>query len=105
MNNRADFGYMVPLHYTVSSTNNSVTLTLLADGPCLDLGESLHVNIHLKPCPIGFQLSEVSQQCICEQRLQKYTNSCDIDDLSIGVDGNTWVGLDKTANGTILHPH
>ena len=94
-----------PLYYTVSSTNPLVAMTLLADGPCLDLGEFLHVNVHLKPCPIGFQLSELSKQCICEERLQKYTNSCNIDDLRITVDGNAWVGLDKTANGTILHPH
>ena len=94
-----------PLHYTVSSINHSVTLTLLADGPCLDLGKSLQVNVDLKSCPVGFQLSEASKQCICEQRLQKYTNSCDIDDLRIAVDGSVWVGLDKTADGIILHPH
>ena len=94
-----------PLHYTVSSINHSVTLTLLADGPCLDLGKSLQVNVDLKSCPVGFQLSEASKQCICEQRLQKYTNSCDIDDLRIAVDGSVWVGLDKTTDGIILHPH
>ena len=96
-----------PLYYTVSSTNPLVAMTLLADGPCLDLGESLYVNIHLKPCPIGFALSETSKQCSCEERLQKYTNSCDIDDLTvtIDVDENAWVGLARTANGTILHPH
>ena len=94
-----------PLYFTVSSTNPLVAMTLLADGPCLDLGESLHVNIHLKPCPVGFELSELSKQCICEERLQKYTNSCDIDDLTIDVGGNAWVGLDKTANGAILHSH
>ena len=94
-----------PLHYTVSSINHSVTLTLLADGPCLDLGDSLQVNVDLKSCPVGFQLSEASKQCICGQRLRKYTNSCDIDDLRIAVDGSVWVGLDKTADGIILHPH
>ena len=92
-----------PLQFTVSSINHSVTLTLLADGPCLDLGDSLQVNVDLKSCPVGFQLS--SKQCICEQRLQKYTNSCDIDDLRIAVDGTVSVGLDKTADGIILHPH
>ena len=94
-----------PLHYTVSSISHSVTLTLLADGPCLDLGDFLQVNVDLKSCPVGFQLSEASKQCICEQRLQKYTNSCNIDDLRIAVDGSVWVGLDKITNGTILHPH
>ena len=91
-----------PLHYTVSSINHSVTLTLLADGPCLDLGDSLQVNVDLRSCPVGFQLSEA--HCICEQRLQKYTSSCDINDLKIGVDGSVWVGLDKTTDGIILHP-
>ena len=46
-----------PLHYTVSSINTSVTLTLLADGPCLDLGDSFQVNVDLRSCPVGFQLS------------------------------------------------
>ena len=94
-----------PLHYTVSSVNHSVTLTLLADGPCLDLGDSLQVKIDLRSCPVGFQLSEASKQCICGQRLQKYTNSCDIDDLTVSIDGSIWVGLDKTADGIILHSH
>ena len=91
-----------PLHYTVLSINHSVTLTLLADGPCLDLGYSLQVNVDLRSCPVGFQLSEA--HCICEQRLQKYTSSCDINDLKIGVAGSVWVGLDKTTDGIILHP-
>ena len=78
-------------------------MTLLADGPCLDKGEPLHVNVHLNPCPVGFHISEASKQCICEQRLQRYTNSCDIDDLTVRIDGN--VSLDKTADGIILHSH
>ena len=94
-----------PVHYTVSSTNSTVMMTLLADGPCLDIGEPLHVNVHLNPCPVGFHISEASKQYICEQRLQRYTNSCDIDDLTVRIDGNVWVGLDKTADGVILHSH
>ena len=43
--------------------------------------------------------------CICEQRLQKYTNSCNITDRTIAHDGDFWIGFDKQTEELILHPH
>ena len=40
----------------------------------------------------------------CEERLQKYTNSCDINNQTVLRDGNFWVRYDNKLNRLILHP-
>lgn len=47
---------------------------------------------HLLRYPLAFTLSELTQICICEERLQKYTNRCDINYQTIESDGDFWVG-------------
>ena len=63
----------------------------------------------LLECPNGFTLSNISNQCVCEERLLKYTNSCDISNQEIThtASDDFWVGVDNTngTNGLILHPH
>ena len=101
-----------PIQYAVFSKNleiaTEVLLTIFAEGPCLGLGHPLSVLVKLHPCPIAFTLS-VEGGCICERRLQSYTNSCDINSGSIQGDGEFWVGLTiNTSNYSsrlILHPH
>ena len=39
----------------------------------------LTVNITFESCPIGFEQSNSSGECICDHRIWQYTNSCDID--------------------------
>ena len=60
----------------------------------------------LLDCPIGFALNSSTNQCFCDERLQRYTNSCNIDNREItriALD-DFWVGVDNT-EGLILHPH
>ena len=63
------------------------------------------VTINFLPCPDGFTLD--GSECICEERLQKFTNSCNVDDNSIMRASNTfWIGSvyeNGTYGGLILH--
>ena len=63
----------------------------------------------LLDCPIGFTLNGSTNQCVCDERLQRYTNSCNINngEITCVASDDFWVGVDYT-NGTerpILHPH
>ena len=97
------------LHYTFFSTLNRISLVLYVDGSCSSLDGStnrLQIPVHLLPCPPAFNLS-TKGGCVCENRLQKYTNSCDINNQTILRDGDFWVGYDNQSKsqGLILHPH
>ena len=41
------------------------------------------VNVTYEKCPIGFERSNFTGECICDHRLWQYTNSCDIDKQAI----------------------
>ena len=95
-----------PISYRLSSNKNTTTLVLFPDGPCRDTGISRReITINFLPCPDGFTLD--GSECVCEQRLQKYTNNCSVDTNSIRRDKNTfWMGAvyeNRTFGGLILH--
>ena len=64
----------------------------------------LTVNITLENCPIGFEKSNFSGECICDHRLWQFTNTCDIDTQSIlrtgGAIRSFWLGV-ALNNGTL----
>ena len=91
------------LQYTIYSISNKETMTLTAEGPCLEMGESLIINITLLQCPTGFMLSNSTKGCTCEKRLQKYITNCNITSRTIDRDSKFWVGVDSGFGGTILH--
>ena len=96
------------LNYTVFSALETVDLYIYAEeGPC-GPDESMHITIHLQDCPHVFVLNNL--HCVCEKRLQKFTNSCNIDNRTFKrtSDSNFWVGIEQhngTYLGLILHPH
>ena len=57
----------------------------------------LIVNITFESCPIGFERSNVTGNCICDHRLQQYTDSCNIDRQAILRNANRtlnfWLGV------------
>ena len=70
----------------------------------------LTVNIIFENCPIGFEESNFSGECICDHRLWKFTNTCDIDTQSIlrpgGTNRSFWLGValnNGTPEGFIHH--
>jgi len=95
------------LEYRVFSPNDSEQLILYPEGPCRDLGTARRfVTVHLQPCPDGFQLS--NSWCICEERLQTFTNSCNVDDETVLRSSNFWMNglyINGSYQGLILHPH
>ena len=95
------------LKFRVFSPDNVEELVLYADGPCRDLGTSRRsINVTFLPCPVGFELSYSKSECICEERLQRFTNTCDIDDESFRRASDFWVTYhNMTPTGLILHPH
>ena len=94
------------LEYRVFSPDGSEDLILYPEGPCRDLGIARRsVSVHLEPCPDGFQLS--NSQCICEERLQAFTNSCNVDDETMLRSSNFWMSglyMNGSYQGLILHP-
>ena len=97
------------LYYTIFSRKQTETFKIYVDSSCGSEGIPLSVNVTLLKCPIGFTLSNSSDQCVCEERLQKYTSSCNISNLEITrtASEDFWVGVDNTngTEGLILHPH
>ena len=96
------------LHYTFFSNLNNITLVLYIDGSCSSLRGSIYrlqIPVHLFSCPPAFNLSRSTDGCVCEERLQKYTNSCNINLQTILRDKDFWVGYDNQSKGLILHPH
>ena len=96
------------LKYQVFSTEDTLTLTFYADGPCSKLGTaSATISLKLLPCPDGFQLAR--DECTCETRLQMYTSRCYVGDRTIENSGDFWVGglYDDSGSytGLILYPH
>ena len=83
---------------------------LYADGPCSTFSDRLilHLNIN-QTCPPGFNLSESASSCVCQQRLAKYTNQCNLTNGlgRITRDSNQqfWVGYNSQSDGLILYPH
>ena len=68
---------------------------------------SLQIPFEELTCPVGFQLSEMSGECICDELLMthKITNNCNIDTTSITIPNTTWLGVvSVNQNVSILYP-
>ena len=75
-------------------------------------GNTIHliVNITFESCPVGFEQSNFSGECICDHRLWQYTNTCDIDRQTIlrNASRTFWLGVwykNGTTEGYIHHPY
>ena len=100
------------LYYTVFSLSRKVFIKLHPEGsPCSKYDDgplyfSLTIN---QTCPPGFNISELARSCVCESRLEQYTNHCNITNGvgRITRDSNKqfWVGYDNSSHKLILHPY
>ena len=96
-----------PITYRLFNENSTTLVLFPDDGPCRDTTLSQRrVEIKFLPCPDGFTLDGF--ECVCEDRLQRYTSSCNVEDNSIQRYSNTfWMGTifdNETFEGFILHP-
>ena len=71
----------------------------------------LTVNIIFKPCPVGFEPSNFTGECICDHRISEwpFTNSCSVDRQAILRKTNStfWLNVsynNGTPDGFIYHP-
>ena len=100
------------LNYTIfPSKMKPVLLAFFAlASPCSLSTRLLYFRVSFRNCSMaaGFTFSQDQRRCICEERLQKYTNQCYINDQTIQRPagyGNFWVGYDNASKGLILNPH
>ena len=72
--------------------------------PGIRSGSTLHlfVNITFEKCPIRFEPSNSTGNCICDHRLWQFTNSCDTDRQAIlrNASRTFWLGVSYN-NGTL----
>ena len=102
-------------NYTVFSLSptyheKEVHIGLYADGPCSTFSDKLVFRLNIHPnCPPGFDISKSARSCVCEQRLAKYTNNCNITNglgqITRYSNQQFWVGYNDQSHGLILHPH
>ena len=98
-----------------TSRNYSVTTKIpfnqLEIHPSNRSGDTIQliVNITFESCPIGFEPSNYTGKCICDQRIWQYTNSCEIDRQAIFRNSSStfWLGVlynNGTPEGFLHHP-
>ena len=91
---------------TYITTQVAVWYQLYHENPCDSLVEGVILNVNIKPCPrdYGFQFSERDRKCVCDERLQSFTNTCDINNLFIErKKNNYWASKSANENVLILH--
>ena len=110
------------LNYTVLSVPSlfqiwtDLQIDLYAEGSpsCSVLGDTntLEIRVDINPtCPLGFNISDTEESCVCEQRLAQYTNNCTITNgvgqITREAGKQFWVGYDNQSQSDdklILHP-
>ena len=95
------------LTYRLFSGFNNTTVSLFpTSGTCRGIKKfSKYINVTFLPCPDTFILR--GSECVCEQRLQQFNATCNVDSNSIERTSNSfWMGTvyeNKTYVGLILH--
>ena len=68
----------------------------------------IRVNV-TQTCPPGFNISMSEKSCVCEPRLARYTQKCNITNrfgyITRDSGRQFWVGFDNQSDGLILHPY
>ena len=92
--------------FTISSSDiGNATLTLSTDGPCSRNRNSLTIEVQVQRCPHGFNLSNETNACECDERLKRFADvTCHISNETVfRPEGSTfWVGNDS--DDLIFHP-
>ena len=100
------------LEYNVYSLDNSaqIHINLYTDTPCGNRVSTKTLNLNFLPCicPVGFQVSQSENDCICEcdQRLKQHQiTTCSAENETILVETNIWIGFGDYTNETELIIH
>ena len=72
--------------------NTQLNFSLFLEGPCKN---RTHFDITLLPCPFGFEFSTENRKCHCANVLQRFTEDCYIENITIGRPSNTfWISYE-----------
>ena len=100
------------LKYNVYSLDNSaqIHINLYTDTPCGNKVATKTLKLNFLPCicPVGFQVSQTENDCICEcdQRLKQHQiTTCSAENETILVETNIWIGFGDYTNETELIIH
>ena len=94
--------YYLTINHIKEETN--IMCKFYHDNPCGSVNNGVTLDIHIKPCPLGFELSHKSHTCACNKWLQSLTDECNIDESSIERKTNTfWISTQANNSGLILH--
>ena len=81
-----------------------VHFSLYPDTSCYGSLRGVQLDINVKPCPLGFKLSNEYQECMCDEILQSLTQKCYINTLSVERRKNTfWISKQSSDGEMILH--
>ena len=102
-------GFCTNRSYTITSPRTASKLLLY---PTTASGNPIPavLNVTFQDCPIGFEQSNSTYECICDHRLQRFTNTCDIETQTLlrtgRLNGTFWVNAsfsNETLDGYIHH--
>lgn len=93
-----NFSVLIGNKDLVNNTNSNITFALFLEGPCRN---STRMNISVEPCPFGFEFSPEIRKCHCTSKLQRFTEDCNVNDITIGRSSNNF-WLSFTANHIFL---
>ena len=97
---------LLDAHSSQSSSTDGLSIfnTLIIYNPEYQL--RLRIHVEELPCPIGFLLSGMNGECVCDKLLFIYKiTDCNIDTTSITIPNTTWLGVvSVNQNTSILYP-
>ncbi len=82
------------LDYTIYSPNRFESVYFEVEG-AVSLENATIINVTLRDCPPGFQLSLSSFVCDCIPLLHKHHLECDITNVTIRRNSHVWLGVSK----------
>ena len=103
-------GFCTNRSYTITSPRTTSKLLLYPTTASGNLPIPVVLNVTFQDCPTGFEQSNFTYECICDHRLQKFTNTCDIETQTLlrtgRMNGTFWVNAsfsNETLDGYIHH--
>ena len=104
-NNCTNIYYYLTATNTTNQSNNLASFKLYHDNPCGSRKDQrVTLFFRIRSCPLGFQLSNKQKVCVCDKRIQRFTDKCDINSSSIQREKNSfWVSKYGNESGLILY--
>ena len=80
-----------------------VQLKLYQENPCQGLVNGIDLFMHVRACPLGFELSENDHMCVCSKKVAKFIQNRYIDNISFERSKNKFWISQKNKTNLIFH--